>query len=881
VIIEEGDLVHYGILRKSGRYPWGSGSTTLSRSRSFLETITALSKEGMSDPEIARAFSSAEHPFTTTDLRALKSIARAEKHSADVGQAVKLKEKGLSNVAVGKKMGIPESSVRGLLAANEKDKQDILKTTADMLKSNVDSKGYIDIGSGVENHIGVSSTRLNTAVARLKEEGYVVHHLKVTQVGTGQQTNIKVLAAPGTSYTEISRNRDRIQQLQMVSDNGGRSYLRTDQPPKPISSSRVGIVYKEDGGSKADGVIYVRPGVEDINLGQGRYSQVRVLVDGTHYLKGMAIYKDGLPDGVDLQFNTNKSDTGRKHDAMKKVSDDPENPFGATVRQVTDPKTGKVKSVMNLVNEEGDWDKWSRTLSSQFLSKQPSSLAKQQLDLTFENRKNELDQIMKLTNPAVRKRLLDSFADDADSAAVHLKAAKLPRQASKVILPVNTMKENEIYAPTFRNGERVVLIRHPHGGKFELPELTVNNRQPDAKKLLGDTEDAVGIHHKVAERLSGADFDGDSVIVVPNTHGSVKSSPALEGLKGFDPQTQYKEYPGMKPMSTRTKGIEMGKISNLITDMTIRGANSSELAAAVRHSMVVIDAEKHNLDWRRSARENGIPALSEKYQGRKGGGSSTLISRAKSRIDVPDRKPRSVTRGGPVDPVTGELRYEPTGKLTPSGKQKVFKSKKLAETTDAHSLSSGTPIEKIYGDYSNNMKALANSARKASLSTKPTPYSPSAKLHYAKEVTSLNAKLNLVLRNRPLERQAQLVANVAIAAKRRANPDMDDADLKKLRFRELDNARKSVGAEALRVDITPTEWQAIQAGAITTNLLTQILQKSDLKQVRQYATPRTPTVMTSTKLSRAKSMLASGYTQQEVADQLGVALSTLTSSIKK
>ena len=48
----------------------------------------------------------------------------------------------------------------------------------------------------------------------------------------------------------------------------------------------------------------------------------------------------------------------------------------------------------------------------------------------------------------------------------------------------------------------------------------------------------------------------------------------------------------------------MGDVSNLITDMTIKGANNDELARAVRHSMVVIDSEKHNLDVKASARDN-------------------------------------------------------------------------------------------------------------------------------------------------------------------------------------------------------------------------------------------------------------------------------------
>ena len=882
IIDEDNYLAHYGILRRSGRYPWGSGGTVLSRSRSFLETVDALKGQGMSETEIARSFSSKEFPFTTTQLRALKSIAKNEKRAADIAEAQRLKDKGYANTAIGKKMGVNESTVRSLLEPGRKDKADILQSTAQMLKDEVDRKGYIDIGSGVENHLKISSTKLNTAVARLREEGYVIHNLKGPQIGMpGQYTTYKILAPPGTPYSEVSRNRDRIQQLTVVSSDGGRSYKPTNQPPLSISPDRLAIRYAEDGGALADGVIYVRPGVADVSLGKSRYAQVRIAIDGGRYIKGMAMYKDDLPKGVDLEFNTSKPRTDNKLDALKKMSDDPENPFSSTIRQITDEKTGKVTSAMNIVNEEGTWDTWSKSLSSQFLSKQPVPFARQQLDISLARRQEELDAIMSLTNPAVRKRLLDSYAEDADSAAVRLKAAALPRQASKVILPVNSMKPTEIYAPTFRNGERVVLIRHPHGGTFELPELVVNNRQPEAKKLLGNTPDAVGIHAKVAERLSGADFDGDTVIVVPNGSRQVKTSPALEGLKGFDPIKEYPPYEGMKKMTEYVKGLQMGIISNLITDMTIRGANTTELAAAVRHSMVVIDAEKHGLDWRRSSRDNGIPALMERYQGRKSGGASTLISRAGSKMDVPSRKPRSAAKGGPVDPATGRKMWEPTNEMRPDGKPRTIRVRKLAETDDANTLSSGTPIEKVYGDYSNKLKALGNAARKASIETKPTPYSPSAKEVYSKEVSSLKTKLDTVLKNRPLERQAQLVANVNVAAKRRANPDMDDDDLKKLRFRELDNARNRIGAQALKVTITPDEWQAIQSGAVTTNVLTQILNKADLKQVREYATPRTPTVMTSTKQKRAKAMLDSGRTLAEVADALGVAVSTLKSSLSE
>lgn len=878
IIPEDDYLAHYGILRKSGRYPWGSGGPEYASNRSFLGYVEQLRKEGLSEAQIADGFG-----VSTTQLRAAKSIAKNEERQSQINMAERLKAKGMSNTAIAERLStadnkVGESQVRALLAPGVKDRNDILLSTSNMLRDEVAQKKYIDIGTGVENHLGMSSTKLGTAVAVLTEEGYKVQYLKVTQLGTGKQTTLKVLTAPGVTYSELSKNRDQIKQIGQFSEDGGRSYVRI-QKPLSVDSKRVGVRYAEDGGADSDGVIHVRPGVDDVSLGGARYAQVRIAVDGTHYLKGMAMYKDDLPDGVDLVFNTNKRSTGNKLDAMKAMKDDPDNPFGAVVRQKIDLRTGKVKSAMNIVNEEGDWDTWSKSLSSQMLSKQSPALAKQQLDMVQERKRRELDEINSLTNPTVKKKLLESYADDVDSSAVKLKAAALPRQSSSVILPINSLKENEIYAPNYRDGERVALVRYPHGGIFEIPELTVNNRHPQAKKALGQARDAVGINSKVAERLSGADFDGDTVLVIPNNHKRIKTSAPLEGLKGFDPQRAYPAYEGMKRMSARTKAIEMGQVSNLITDMTIRGASTQELARAVRHSMVVIDAEKHNLNWRQSAIDNGISQLKTKYQGGPRAGASTLISRATSSVRVAERKPRPASEGGPIDRATGQKVYVPTGETytNRSGKQvlKTFESRKLAETSNAHTLSSGTPIEKVYADHSNKLKALANQARKTSINTKPNPYSPAAKKAYENEVSSLRAKLDVAKRNAPLERQAQLIANAVVRAKREANPDMEASDVKKIQGLALEEARARIGARKQRIDITPQEWAAIQAGAVSNSTLTQILANADLDRIKELATPRIQPKMTATMEARARAMVELGYTQAEIADQIGVSVSTL------
>lgn len=899
VVIKEDDLEaldHYGIKRKSGRYPWGSGETPHERALSFQGAIKEMRKQGMTDTEIAKGFD-----MSTSQLRSTVAMAKEVHNQEQIRQAEALKKRGLSNVAIGQRMGIPDTTVGNLLKPGRKDRENVLEATSEMLRAQVASKKYVDVGKGVELHMGISSEKLRDARRLLEDEGYTLHYVPVEQLGTGKSTTIKVLSAPGTPYSEVWQNRDQIQPASLKSSDGGRTYDRIE-PPVSIKSSRVHVRYAEEGGTNADGVIYVRPGVDDVRIGNSRYAQVRVAVDGTHYLKGMAMYGEpkDFPPGVDLIFNTNKSSTGNKLDAMKPLKKDKltgeidkDDPFGSNIRDQVYKKNSDgtffrdehgnrvVESTMNIVNEEGKWDEWSRNLSSQMLSKQKPALAKDQLAMAYESKQREFDEIMSLTNATVKKHLLATFADSADASAVHLKAAQMPRQKTKVILPVNSMKENEVYAPTFKDGERVVLVRFPHGGKFEIPELTVNNRHPEAKKLLGNAPDAIGIHSKVAERLSGADFDGDTVLVIPNNHGKIQTEPALAGLKGFDPQ-KYKipEGSSIPKMNAKTKAMQMGLVSNLITDMTIKGAPNDEIARAVRHSMVVIDAEKHGLDWKASARDNGISQLMKKYQRGPQGGASTLISRAGSETRILDRKPRSAKEGGPIDRLTGKKVYVETGTEYYNGKPKEIKIEKLALTDDAHSLSSGTPIEQIYAEHSNRLKNLANEARKAQLRTKDIEYSPSANRAYAPEIKMLDAKLNLALKNAPLERRAQLIANARFRLRKDAAPDMDPAEIKKLRSKELQDARERVGAKKTLVKIEPREWEAIQAGAITKSKLNRILDNTDVEKIKGLATPREKSTMSSTDLNRARLMLIGDrHTLAEVADALGVSVDSLRSAL--
>ena len=709
-----------------------------------------------------------------------------------------------------------------------------------------------------------------------------------------------------------------------------------------MDSKRLMIRYKEDGGVDKDGVIELRRNVPDLSLGESRYSQVRILVDGDRYLKGMALYSDDMPDGVDVIFNTNKSKDVPMRDVLKKIKDDPDNPFGSAIKDVVqggqywyDPKTGERVSAstkgakLGLINkraDEGDWTEWKDKLPSQFLAKQSLSMAKKQLGIAIADKTDEYNEIISLTNPTIKKHLLMKFADECDSAAVHLQAAALPGQKYHVIIPITSMKDTEVYAPNYENGTKLALIRYPHGGTFEIPILTVNNKQADAKKQIGiDSIDAVGINSKVAARLSGADFDGDTVMCIP-THdkgGKVKiiSTPSLKGLEGFDPKSEYPERKGMKYMKDPITGkdstqMQMGIISNLITDMTLKGATNDELARAVRHSMVVIDAGKHKLDYKQSEIDNNIAGLKKKYQttidadGKvHTGGASTLISRSKGEVSVLKRQgsPKinqkgrdwydpNKPEGSLVYQVADDVAYQVpkvnrrTGEVTVETRYRTQRSTRMAETSDAKTLISdaNTKMERVYADYANSMKDLANKARLKAVATGKIAYSKTARQTYAPEVESLNEKLRIALMNAPRERQAQLRANAEVNAKiqraKNEGKELKKDEVKKANQQALTKYRTDVNSVSRKdrsIKITDREWDAIQAGAVSENTLKKILNNADIDELRQRATPRTTTELSKAKINRIKAYAGSNYTIGEIAKKLGISVSTVSKYLKE
>lgn len=839
-------IMHYGTKRHSGRYPYGSGEDPYQHENNFLKKYEGLRANGMSELDMAN-----ELGMTTRQLRDNITWARAAQREFRRDMIPRLKENGMSNTEIATYLDTSEGTVRRIMDTieNPQNKPSTIKitNTISALENGVDNTGYLDISKGVETQLGISRNALLSAANRMVKSGeYYQHKVYVKRLNDPTKWTTVLTLTKNPDPKETSDNRDLIRSLVDFSNDGAQSIIKKSLTKENmVNLDRIKINYAEDGGADKDGLIEIRPGVKDLDLGASHYAQVRIGAGEDLYLKGMAAYTDSkFDDGVDIIFNTNKSKGTPVRDVLKKVevplseTSDPNVIFGTAVN--------KQRGAFNIINEEGDWNTWSNKLSSQFLSKQPDALIKERLDKTYKDIVSEYEEISRLTNPTVKQHLLSGaggFIDGLSSKAKMLQAKGMPNTKNHVILPFPDMNPTEVYAPHYNDGDAVVLIRHPHGGKFEIPTLIVNNKNPQAKKVLGMASDAIGIHPSVASVLSGADFDGDTVTVIPNTSGQIKTTRPLKELSNFDPNIYKVDHP---TITSRYKETQMGMVSNLITDMTLKGATDSELARAVKHSMVVIDSHKHNLDYKQSAIDNGISALNKRYytrpspSGKPAVGASTIISRSKRQVDIEDPE------------------FKP------------------------ESLSSGTNTEAIYVDYVKKLQGLRNTALKEAAmvdqQVKDTAYSKPAAIIYKDEKESLTRKYNEAIANKPKERQAQIL-NTKMYYEQ-VQPDMSKEDKKKLRARTLASARQEVGTDRKEIHITDEEWEAIQSRAVAKTQLKDILQESNMDRVRELATPMQKT-MTPAKESRALALIKNGATYAEVANALGVSVNSINAIVNK
>ena len=939
-------LKHYGVKRKSGRYPWDP-SLHLPKNYKFIEDRDEMKKRGLSDNEIAKQMG-----LSTTVYRSKVTIAKEELKQYNMQRISKLQSEGMIIDDIAKTIGATGQTVRNYLDEiknpNKSARAQRVQTeaVADTLEAAVKRSKYIDVGKGVEIQMGISKEKLKSGLNALVESGkYEVHNLRIAQVtDKNNSTPVKVLTKKGVERSEIYKNMDKVRPVEEFAINGDARMFQQMERPKSIGWDRVHIRYAipegqkghgtNDDGAMMDGAMFLRPGVKDLNLGKASYAQVRIAVGDSHYLKGMALYGTeemfkGIPKGTDIIFNTNKTANKTPQEVLKELKKNPEggapidgpNPFGATVKRqntlvdakgnpvykpgVKDRFGNKVPQIgsVNIVNEEGDWGSWSKALSAQFLSKQPTTVVHERLKATMKQVQDEYESIQKVTNPVIKKQLMESFVSDLESKQVHMKAAAPKGFQGHVILPVPDMKENEVYAPNYKNGEKVVLIRYPHGGRFEIPELTVNNNSIARKMISKDSPDAIGIHPKVASKMSGADFDGDTAYVIPNNKGKFKSRDSLKELKNFDPN-MYADKPGtFTPITKRYQQTLMGVVSNLITDMTLQGAPSNEIARAVKHSMVVIDAEKHKLNYKRSAEENGIDALMKRYM--------THVDKVKygdlerynpktRRVDKvidPDKLKKDLTPGKEYTSastiisrhkqsvITDGYQVEvPDPKSKSGGTKMVWRNKKetylvnMVKDANVFLGPNATKTEHHYADYINELKAFKNKVDSEMSGIKMPARDPKAAKIYAEEVLSMKDKVNQVKINRIKERQAQRMAEVsskAEIARRSEDEVLKKDEISRIKQQALNKARSMVGAERTPVTITDDEWDAVQSNAVSGTLLKELVSFMDDSQLQSLATPRANKQMTDARKSKAKALLANGYTIAQVAEALGVSSSTI------
>lgn len=931
--------------RGSGRYGWGTGKNPGQHQYDLMSEVKRYRAKGMKDAEIAQVLLGPD--ATSTDLRNEIAIFRTDNRRADVARAHELMIKYNNNRSeVARAMGKSEGSVRKLLDPMYESNQDKYLNTANFLKEKMAEKGILNISPGTEISMNVTNNTMKVAIAMLEKEGYFKGQILVPQQTTKNKTTISVLCPPGTEYNLkpdktngkmvkwVNWKKNAINMIDDYSPDEGKTWEKIKYP-ESLKSDRIMIRYKEDGGIDKDGVIELRRGVKDLSLGKAQYAQVRIAVDGTHYLKGMAMYGDDMPDGIDVIFNTNKKrgtpmiDGDRGVLKPLKINSetgkiDKDNPFGALIKrggqyEYIGDDGKKHLSPINKLREEGDWESWSKNLSSQFLSKQPLKLINQQIDLSVAAKKNELSDIMNLTNPVIKKKMLMDFAKNCDSNASDLSVKGFKNQAIQVILPLTSIKDTECYAPNYKDGDTLALIRYPHGGTFEIPILKVNNKNTQAKKVMQNASDAIGITPKTASILSGADFDGDFVVAIPMASNklAIKSTansgiPALESLKEFDP----KIYQNNKlNVTNSTKQREMGIVTNLISDMTAQGASMDEIVRATKQSMIVIDSEKHHLDYRQSAKDLRISELKKAYQS---GGASTIFSRASGPAYVLDRKEVNDTKKMTPSELkrykAGEIIYRDTGKIKKEIKEiknpsemnddqlKLYNAgKKVYAYTGNEQLATqkvtgmqkyrdatklihdpNNPKEIAYANYANTLIDLGNQARKEARAIKPIQVSQSAKKTYAEEVESLNRKLRIAESNKPKENQAQLIAAGRSSEKIKSNPDLDYEHKSRIRAQELMKARAEVGAHRETITITDKEWDAIQANAISNNKLTKILDNTDQEAFKKRATPKnSSTSLSDSKLNLIQTMYGTGmYTQKDIAERLGISASTVSKAVK-
>jgi len=838
IFFKKNYLIHYGTKRHSGRYPWGSGGNESGTTKQIQELLN----KGYSYKDIANKLGT-----TASEIKSYISYSKTQETNHMIHQIAAKKQHGYSNVEIAKQLGVSEGLVRYYSNKQISEKKAASNERVDKvsksLESILDKHIGVDVGTGVNVNLNLTNSEMNKVIVGLKDKGY-----KVEMINVPDPTNRAITVLHQILTKESVTGRDLHQSINdIVSVNVKANKVSTGTKPISISKTRVAI--KHD--PSKDGMIYIRPGVKDIFIPVGKtYCQARILVGENKYLKGMAVYSDDIPKGKDVQFFHSKAtDSKALKDIEKGI-----NIFGSNVYQYE--KNG-VQSAINVVGSkpgagvEGYWDGWNsaRNLSTQFLAKQPPKAITERIRATKLDLAKELKDINSISNPTIKSWALENFSLALDKKAASMDVSAFPRQSNKVIFGID-IKDNEVYAPTYNSGETIALVRYPHAGTFEIPVLKVNNNNPSGRKILGNAIDAIGISAKSAAQLSGADYDGDTVIAIPAKY--VKATAPVKSLIDFDPRKAYPNGPTTPRITEKQKQEKMGEITNLISDATIRGASVSELTRLVKHSMVVIDSYKHNLDYKQSEIDNDIASLKKKYRQ-----TASIISDAKSPAYVNrelDTSAKGRSYSLPIDSKGNIVYKESTTKRYKSKVDKIS----LIDNPEKHYTSSNG-VESSYASYSEHLKNMARSARLQSAKvSKAYSVNEAAAKEYKNEIASISYKLGQFERSKAAERQV----NRKTLAKSAKSDDTTKAE--QIRA----NYRKQYGVAPLQ--LTKREAEALAKGALPKSTVVKALKA--FKGLNYSSFTKSTQATTKLQASNVKRYKNLGYNYSEIANILGISV---------
>ena len=314
--MEHNYILHTGVKRKSGRYPWGSGEHPY-QDEPWFKGWGELRAQGKSEKDIAEEFG-----MTLKEVRYRYSYGKDAEKAANIAHAQELRyTRQMSPKAIAEKMGVSESTVNAWLKPSTEERVRETRDLADKLVESASKNKNIkaiDVGKGVSNILGCNPTKLEAALTVLKDEGYLIVKKPVPNPSNiKKNTEMMFLYVPPKSWNglseeektkkafrDISVNLDKIEPPCDVHIDENNKTSIGIEPPKSVSSSRVSVAYQ----SPKDGLIEIRRGVPDLYMGETRYNQVRIAVDDTHYIKGVAVYSDKLPDGVDILVHSNKKE---------------------------------------------------------------------------------------------------------------------------------------------------------------------------------------------------------------------------------------------------------------------------------------------------------------------------------------------------------------------------------------------------------------------------------------------------------------------------------------------------------------------------------------------------------------------------------------------